>query len=243
MSNSAQRSPKFVKDIHDVLKQKSHLEKDFHEKLREMEQNREQVTSRVLQRFVSEKNPNEDQIKLGLGMLYLLISLDENVPLTNDKSTIAEHSWSTVQRHLSNQGKVLFNLKKIRDQADCGHFKYVYLQRATKFKQSINPKRALDISCQIVFSYLESTISYVKFVMKCFKNRGDSENSQYTSIKTPSGSRSPNRNLRMDSQKKRDSQIDLEFSSQKFTPQSTKKFTPQSTAQLDLQSALSQKKR
>ena len=84
-------------------------------------------------------------------MLYLLISLDDNVPLTNDKSTIAEHSWSTVQRHLSNQGKVLFNLKKIRDYADCGNFKYVYLQRATKYKQSIKPNKALDLISLILF--------------------------------------------------------------------------------------------
>ena len=132
-------------------------------------------------------------------MLYLLISLDENVPLTNDKSTIAEHSWSTVQRHLSNQGKVLFNLKKIRDYADCGNFKYVYLQRATKFKQTIKPNKALDLISLILFQYLESAISYVKFVSRCFKNRGDSQTSQYTPIKSPSNSRSPNRNLRIDS--------------------------------------------
>jgi len=34
---------------------------------------------------------------------------------------LEDHSWGNVQRVLSSQGRVLFNLKKIKDYTESGH--------------------------------------------------------------------------------------------------------------------------
>lgn len=50
--------------------------------------------------------------------LYLFSALDDSIMLTTDRKYILSQSWEDYKKYLSNSGKVIFNLKKLRDYID-----------------------------------------------------------------------------------------------------------------------------
>ena len=60
---------------------------------------------------------------MGIAFLYLMVAVDNDIPMSNDKSTIFDVSWEFIQKYVSNQGKVLFNMKKLREYVDNRHCK------------------------------------------------------------------------------------------------------------------------
>ena len=56
-----------------------------------------------------------------VGVIYLLLfsPLDQQIRLTNDKSTLSDKSWNnSIQRYFNNTGKVMQQIKKLKDVVD-----------------------------------------------------------------------------------------------------------------------------
>jgi len=52
---------------------------------------------------------------IGLSLIYYMVSQDSSILLSNDKKVIVNQTWEEIKKILSNGGKVIFSLKKIRD--------------------------------------------------------------------------------------------------------------------------------
>lgn len=79
-----------------------------------------------------------------------------------DKTQLFDHSWESVTKNLSNQGKILFNLKKLKDFVDNGYFKYNHVQKARRYIKDCD--REIGPNGIVILNYVMSTLRYIKFV-------------------------------------------------------------------------------
>ncbi|CDW79525.1 UNKNOWN [Stylonychia lemnae] len=129
------------------------------------------------QNYIAEKQPKSEKIKVGVALLYIMATIDDQIVLTSDKSQLEDHSWENVQRVLSSQGRVLFNLKKIKDYTEKGHMSRQYLKLAKKYVQGLEFNPMININSQIchqLLKFLKSCIDFISFVSKTYshENKG-----------------------------------------------------------------------
>jgi len=79
------------------------------------------ITAKKIGNFRQNKQPTKTEKSVGLAYLLLFSALDSAIRLTHDKSTLVDKSWEPgVTQYFANVGKVMQNLKKLKDILDYG---------------------------------------------------------------------------------------------------------------------------
>eukprot|EP00347_Sterkiella_histriomuscorum_P013196 403365643 len=152
-----------------LIREKSHVRSGYLENLQKMEAARETITAKVLKNFISVRQPNEDVVKLGISVLYILASIDNQISLTPDQSQLSDHTWDSVVKALSNQGRILFNFKKIKEFTDNNLMSKIYIKFARKFASSLEFHPNTNLSTQtsyLLLKFVKATIDFISFVRK-----------------------------------------------------------------------------
>lgn len=57
-----------------------------------------------------------NEVDYEIGYLFALIvsMVDESIPLNNDKSDLLRKTWGDICKYLSNHGRVVYSLQKLR---------------------------------------------------------------------------------------------------------------------------------
>jgi len=78
------------------------------------------ITIKKIQQFKSIKQPTQSEVNLGQSLMLMMSSLDSTgIRLNHDKSHLLDKSWTTsIQKYLTNSGKVVQNLRKLKDIID-----------------------------------------------------------------------------------------------------------------------------
>eukprot|EP00347_Sterkiella_histriomuscorum_P008890 403343355 len=111
------------------FKNDQNIQRIYHEHHFNYDKALQNLNIRKISQFNSLKSPTQTEINLGLLYLLIFSSLDSSIRLKNDKSTLLDKSWNnSVQKYFNNCGKVIQNLRKIRDAIDYDRISAVILR-------------------------------------------------------------------------------------------------------------------
>ena len=62
--------------------------------------------------------PSKLELNTALACVLLFSSIDTSILLTSDKANLQDRNWSVVNKYLSNGGKVMQNIRKLKQVMD-----------------------------------------------------------------------------------------------------------------------------
>ena len=76
--------------------------------------------------------------------MYFFVPFDNTIVLTNDKKSIFSNNWEDSKKYLSSGGKVITNIKKVRDAVDRDRLSNNHFAQILGLRDEIKPSSSLN---------------------------------------------------------------------------------------------------
>jgi hypothetical protein len=127
------------------------------------------ITVKKLNIFKSLTKPTRLESNIGLALMLVFSNLDEGIELINDKSTLADKSWSNTLKYFSNSGKVMQNCRKLKETIDTNsnvlylHIKEIKILIDGSYYTEAEFDQLKDVPGDL-YIYVKALIEYYDFI-------------------------------------------------------------------------------
>lgn len=105
-------------------------------------------------------------MNVGVSLLYFIVQIDTGILLTNDKKSLLSPTWDEVKKHFSNGGKIVSNLKKVKDYIENDMIANSHFNQILNLSDILGaaPVSHEDPILHMFINYLQNAIALTKFI-------------------------------------------------------------------------------